>query len=108
MILETVDSIIFDLDGTMWDSLDAIVEIWNEAIKDFSDIDAIITKEKLKSVVGVPVIDLVKILLPDLKEERAIEFMNYCCKKENEYLPLHGGILFQGLEETFKEAFTKI
>lgn len=107
MILETVDSIIFDLDGTMWDSLDAIVEIWNEAIKDFNDIDVIITKEKLKSVVGVPVIDLVKILLPDLQEERATEFMNYCCKKENEYLPLHGGILFQGLEETLKKLSQK-
>jgi len=58
MLLEKVDSIIFDLDGTMWDSLDAIVEIWNEAIKDFNDIDAIITREKLKSVVGVPVIRL--------------------------------------------------
>ena len=38
MLLETVDSIIFDLDGTMWDSSDAIVGIWNEAIKEFKDI----------------------------------------------------------------------
>jgi len=102
MLLETVDSIIFDLDGTMWDSSDAIVEIWNEAIKEFKDIDKSITKEVLKAVVGVPVIEIVKTLFPYLKEERAIEFVNYCCKKENEYLPIKGGILFQELEETLK------
>lgn len=38
MLLETVDSIIFDLDGTMRDSLDAIVNIWNEAIKELEEI----------------------------------------------------------------------
>ena len=102
MLLETVDSIIFDLDGTMWDSSDAIVEIWNEAIKEFKDIDKCITKEELKAVVGVPVIEIVKTLFPYLKEERAIEFVNYCCKKENEYLPIKGGILFPELEETLK------
>jgi phosphoglycolate phosphatase len=102
MLLETIDSIIFDLDGTMRDSSDVIVEIWNEAIKEFKDIDKSITKEELKGVVGVPVIEIVKTLFPYLKEERSIEFMNYCCKKENEYLPIKGGILFPELEETLK------
>ncbi|GAA0773513.1 HAD family hydrolase [Clostridium subterminale] len=107
MLSETVDSIIFDLDGTMWDSSDAIVEIWNEAIREFKDIDKSITKEELKAVVGVPVIEIVKTLFPYLKEERAIEFMNYCCKKENEYLPIRGGILFSELEETLKKLSQK-
>lgn len=107
MLSETVDSIIFDLDGTMWDSSDAIVEIWNEAIREFKDIDKPITKEELKAVVGVPVIEIVKTLFPYLKEERAIEFMNYCCKKENKYLPIRGGILFSELEETLKKLSQK-
>lgn len=107
MLSETVDSIIFDLDGTMWDSSDAIVEIWNEAIREFKDIDKSITKEELKAVVGVPVIEIVKTLFPYLKEERAIGFMNYCCKKENEYLPIRGGILFSELEETLKKLSQK-
>ena len=34
-----MDSIIFDVDGTLWDSADSVAAAWNLAIKKFSSLD---------------------------------------------------------------------
>ena len=33
-----MDGIIFDVDGTLWDSTDSVTESWNMAIRENSDI----------------------------------------------------------------------
>ena len=34
-----MDSIIFDVDGTIWDSTQSVADSWNIAIKEHSDLD---------------------------------------------------------------------
>lgn len=38
-----MDSIIFDVDGTLWDSADSVAAAWNLAIKKFSSLDLHLT-----------------------------------------------------------------
>ena len=39
MTKEKVDGIIFDLDGTLWDSTEIILKVWNDAANDFKEIN---------------------------------------------------------------------
>ena len=47
-----MDSIIFDVDGTLWDSADSVAAAWNLAIKKFSSLDITLDREILGSVFG--------------------------------------------------------
>ena len=44
-----MDSIIFDVDGTLWDSADSVAAAWNLAIKKFSSLDITLDREILGS-----------------------------------------------------------
>lgn len=51
-----MDSIIFDVDGTLWDSADSVAAAWNLAIKKFSSLDITLDREILGSVFGKTII----------------------------------------------------
>ncbi|CBL05356.1 hypothetical protein MHY_01490 [Megamonas hypermegale ART12/1] len=42
-------NIIFDIDGTLWDSTDVVAESWNEAIWEKAGIKANLDGDKLKN-----------------------------------------------------------
>ncbi|MCM0648526.1 HAD family hydrolase [Clostridium swellfunianum] len=98
-----IDSIIFDLDGTLWDSTDGVLKSWNTIIENNKDINVKLTKEILKGTMGLQIIDIGRKLFPNLSDDRIKELMKDCCELENEYLEKHGGILYDNLEETLKE-----
>lgn len=92
--------IIFDLDGTLWDSASVVVQGFNDEIKLHNDTDYVLTEEVLKSQMGKTAPQISKVFFPDLKEERAMELMGLCAKREREYLAQRGGKLFDNIEET--------
>ena len=63
-----MDSIIFDVDGTLWDSADSVAAAWNLAIKKFSSLDITLDREILGSVFGKTMTDIGDILFPSLSE----------------------------------------
>lgn len=44
------DSIIFDLDGTLWDSIDAILDAWNKVAKKHQGIEKDMTREDIAGI----------------------------------------------------------
>lgn len=100
---EKVDGIIFDLDGTLWDSTDIILKVWNGAANEFKEITNEITLEDIQSAMGLLLPDIGKKLYPYLSEEKINEIVRYCSKTENEYLSVHGAKLYSNLEETLKK-----
>ncbi|MGN1126718.1 MAG: HAD family hydrolase, partial [Ruminococcus sp.] len=44
--------IIFDLDGTLWNTTSTIVPVWNEVLKSHKEIDRQITEEEMYSYMG--------------------------------------------------------
>ena len=67
-----MDSIIFDVDGTLWDSADSVAAAWNLAIKKFSSLDITLDREILGSVFGKTMTDIGDILFPSLSETKMI------------------------------------
>lgn len=97
------NGIIFDLDGTLWDSSFEVVRGFNDELKLHSDVDYVLTEEILKSQMGKTAPEIAKVFFPNLPEDRAMELMALCAKRERGYLAENGGKLFPDLEKTLIE-----
>lgn len=92
--------IIFDMDGTIWDSAANVAASWNVVIRERQIPDLELTEEDLKSVMGLTMTDLADKLFPMIPVEERYQLMADCAVYENEYLRQHGGILYPDLVET--------
>lgn len=92
--------IIFDMDGTLWDSTEKITESWNLAIKESGILDKELSVTDVQSVMGKTMNVIADILFAELEEEKRYALLEQCCIKENEYLREHGGILYPEVEKT--------
>ena len=98
-----MDGIIFDVDGTLWDSTPQVAESWNEAIRENSDIQMDITPELLKTLFGRPMNIIMEKLFPELPAEEQVRLGDICMDYENRYLETHPGTMFDGVYETFEQ-----
>ncbi|WP_191567287.1 HAD family hydrolase [Metabacillus idriensis] len=97
-----IDSIIFDLDGTLWDTTHIGAQFWSEAALNYH-IPVPVTANQLKSLYGLPVDIIAKRLFPDAPEEVLQAIMQESSWKQCQYLEKEGGILFPRLIETLYE-----
>ena len=95
--------VIFDLDGTLWDSSQAVVDSWNEAIRKFTDEKYYCTLEMMHNFMGRTMEEIGIELFCNETRERAMELLTICMDYENQYIEKTGGILFDGLEEMLQE-----
>lgn len=97
-----MDSIIFDLDGTLWDSRETVVLAWNKAIEQNDKIDHTLTKQHLKETMGLQMHEIMQKLFPHLNAEVHKELIQSCGEIEGDFLSERGGILYENLEEVLK------
>lgn len=95
--------IIFDMDGTLWDSAGNVAKSWNTAIEKSGITKKVLRTEDIQSVMGKTMDVIADIFFPDLEKEARLQLLEECCHAENEYLREHGGILYAGVEETLKK-----
>lgn len=96
-------AMIFDMDGTLWDSVQNITESWNKVCSRYGHIQVHVTREKLLGLMGKTMDCFARELLPQLPFEEAMMIMDECCADENDYLRENGGILLGDVEDTFRE-----
>ncbi len=101
------DGIIFDLDGTLWDSTEQVVKAWNRVLGESNETDYRMTVEDLKKLMGKTIKEIASIALKEIPEERAVEIMKQCCIEELVYLREYGGVLYTDLTETLRELVKK-
>ncbi|WP_426671460.1 HAD family hydrolase [Mucilaginibacter sp. McL0603] len=97
------DSIIFDLDGTLWDSTGNVALAWEDARKQVDYVVEPITVERVKSITGMPYDVIFEVLLPDLDVERRDYFKAICAQSEIDILHAKGGELYPGLADAIKK-----
>lgn len=93
-----MDSIIFDLDGTLWDSRKTVVEAWNHVLdKHYKELPKV-SVEDFKRVMGLPMNEIAQQLFPDLSLETSRILLKKCEEEENDLIKEQGGGLYPGLE----------
>ncbi|MBO5470785.1 MAG: HAD family hydrolase [Lachnospiraceae bacterium] len=95
--------IIFDMDGTLWDSAKAVAESWTEVVAREYTPERVITEDEIKRVMGLTMDKLAAQIFPELPEERRLQLLDVCGREENEYLRTHGAIVYPKVEETFQK-----
>lgn len=92
--------LIFDMDGTLWDSSENVAASWTEKIKMLGYDRPPITKQDIMNVMGLTMYRIADIIFSDLPQDQRMELLDSCCKHENDYLRRHGGVLYPQLENT--------
>ena len=95
------DSIIFDLDGTLWDSTDTITGAWQAAIDKAPYMShEVMTRERVRSITGMTYDKIFEKLFPFLTNEQRAEVQHLCSVSELELLHKKGGELYPNLGDT--------
>ena len=95
-------AIIFDLDGTLWDSSESCAASWNIILEQHPDISRRITLADMHGFMGKTLDVIAPIALPEVQEPRRMEIMRECVRFELEYIGQHGGVLYPKLRETLE------
>lgn len=93
------DSILFDLDGTLWDATAGVATSWTLGLEQLGIHRPPITVEELFPCMGLLLPDIVERLIPGLNQETQEKVISHCCKVENDYLAQHGAPLYPGERE---------
>lgn len=106
------DSLIFDIDGTLWDSTGICADAWNSAINENSDLKAEITAEQLKGLFGKPMDVIFNAIFGEVEKSLADMLIEKCCEYEDRLLKEHSSeeliaISFEGVVDTIKKLSEK-
>ena len=96
------DSIIFDLDGTLWNSTANVATAWQRAKQEVGYVNGDFTREVVQSITGMAYDAIFDKLVPYLTPEQRKEFQALCAKYELEVLNAKGGDLYPDLISTLK------
>ena len=86
--------LLFDLDGTLWDSAPAVADAWNEVFQRECPGLKPLTVDDIHNVMGMTMKEISLALYPDIRMERREEIFDLCCRHEVEYLYSHCGALY--------------
>ena len=94
-------AVLFDLDGTLWDSAVGVCKAWNDVLAR-KGMEPDLTVEKIHGMMGKQMDVIAAILFPQHTKEEQAALIDECAEEEDKVLAETGGTLFPHLEETLK------
>lgn len=102
-----MDGIIFDVDGTLWDSTEAVARSWNQAIEANTDFSLSLTADWLKSLFGKTMDEITLALFPSCQKEERDRIGYLCFNYENRLLETDHGVLYPDVARTLESLSQK-
>lgn len=97
-----IEMIIFDLDGTLWDTEDVSYDVVTEIVKKYDFIQKI-NKETIAKTMGCTFEETAEMFMPYLEKEKREEILKEMLDMTAEKLKVVGGNLYGGLEKVLIE-----
>ena len=94
------DSIIFDMDGTIWNTEKEVCLAWNKVLADAGHPKRV-TGDELAGYMGLPMTEIAKRMFGTDNYDSVAELFGRCMQYENEYIAKHGATLYPDLINTF-------
>lgn len=94
-----LDAIVFDLDGTLWDTCAACAIGWNNVIARHGIAWRKITAEDVRSVAGKPHAECIQQVFRGLPEEQLAILSDETASEDVRCIEAHGGELYPGVRE---------
>lgn len=104
--MQKPDSIIFDMDGTLWDAVDTYTESWNIVFRELG-IDKTIERDELAKMVGWEGRKVWNAIMPGYAVERQEEIYAKVNDVRKVLLPQKGGVLYDGVKEGLAQLASK-
>lgn len=92
--------IIFDVDGTLWDAAEQVVDSWNQVLSKYPELGVKLTVQDMNRNMGKTMDGLGEAFFPMLGHEERRKLLNECMDYENLYLDTHPGVLYPNVKET--------
>ncbi|MHC1681438.1 MAG: HAD family hydrolase [Clostridiaceae bacterium] len=101
-------NIIFDVDGTLWNTTEVVAKSWNKAISEVGGTEAKVTASILQKEFGKPMDVIADNLFHDVDKEKRFLILEQCCKYEHDYILEHtDDLLYPDVKETIKKLSEK-
>lgn len=95
-------TLIFDMDGTLWNSTTNIVAAYNEYLEKEKGWKNYFTIARMEQAMGMTIEEIANFLFEKEPEEERLNLIYGCMAYENEYLSIHGGQLYPDVETTLQ------
>jgi phosphoglycolate phosphatase len=100
------DSLIFDMDGTLWDASETYVSAWNEGFKTMR-IDRSFSRGDLDYMMGWDRRRVLEHTFPDYPEDQQEHIYETIVAAQDRLLPEIGGVLYEGVAAGLAQLATK-
>ncbi|MDD2981388.1 MAG: HAD family hydrolase [Hespellia sp.] len=101
--MKQLDAIIFDVDGTLWDSTAEVANAWNASIEKHLNGKGFLDKEGIMALFGKTMDEIWALVFPEMDEKKRKSFSNICSDEEVEWLKTHPGEIYKGVYQTMEE-----
>lgn len=100
----TPDSMILDIDGTLWNSTPIVSEAWNQAVEACSDLAFRFTPERLTRLFGHPMQEIADLSFPFLPPKERYALLDDCMEREHAFLSAcTQDLLYPGVADTIRK-----
>ena len=102
--IDNIDSIILDVDGTLWDTTDIVAGAWNQALRAVHIDTIVLTGAMMKQQFGKTMDVIAKNLLGDIPLKQRDALMVECTRYEHEALSATTeNLLYPGVKEIMQQ-----
>jgi phosphoglycolate phosphatase len=97
------DALVFDLDGTLWDSTASVSEAWTLAVTELKEELPMVSASEVAGMMGMTLEDIFQQFFPQLPKERWKSFSDKLLTHQRMILNSHNGVIYPGVSGGLKK-----